>query len=110
MPADRTPIELPEHNHDDAVMLVGPDEKIEPKPRPRGPTVGSGRYADADRELFPAIKKLVDAGISLYGAISQIADRISGTGNTQTESLIRRVERRYKKRAANGRIKGVDVS
>jgi hypothetical protein len=26
-----TPIELPEHNHDDAVMLVGPDEKIEPK-------------------------------------------------------------------------------
>jgi hypothetical protein len=57
-----TPIELPEHNHDDAVMLVGPDEKIEPKPRPRGPTVGSGRYPDADRELFPAIKKLVDAG------------------------------------------------
>ena len=78
-------------------MLVGQDEKTELKPRPRGPKVGSGPCADADRELFPAIKKLVDAGISLYGAVSQIADRISGTGSTQTERLIRRVERRYKK-------------
>jgi len=30
-----TLIELPEHNHDNAVMLVGQDEKTELKPRPR---------------------------------------------------------------------------
>jgi len=87
--------EQPHRDHDAAVMLVIPDEKIEPKRRDRGPKRGSGRYVCADRKLFPIITKLTDEGMSVYGAVSEISDRISG--NVQLDSKIRRVERRYRK-------------
>ena len=87
--------EQPNHNHDAAVKLVAHDEKIEPKHRAHGPKKGSGRYVEPDRKLFSLIKKLVDGGMTVYGAVSQISDRISG--NPQPESKIRRVERRYNK-------------
>jgi hypothetical protein len=86
--------EQPDRDHDAAGTLANQDEKIEPKRRVRGPKKGSGRYAGADRMLFPTIKKLVDEGMSVYGAVSQISDCISG--NAELESKIRRVERRYR--------------
>jgi hypothetical protein len=84
----------PDQEHGAAITLVAQDEKTEPQRRARGPKKGSGKYAHPDRGLFPVIKKMHDSGMPLYGAVSEISDRISG--NSQRESLIRRVERRYR--------------
>jgi hypothetical protein len=59
-----------------------------------GPKEGSGLYVAGDRKLFPDIAALIEGGMSLHGAVTEIADRITGAG-TQ-ESLINRVERRYR--------------
>ena len=85
--------EEPDIGRNATVTLATDDDKIEPK-RP-GPKKGTGRYAAADRELFPDIKKSMVQGATLHGAVSQIAERIAG--NSQEDSRIRRVERRYRK-------------
>jgi len=61
-----------------------------------GPRAGTGRHAAKDRALFDEIDRLIkEENEGVYSASRRLLPRISGNGEAQDESRIRRLAKRY---------------